>query len=141
MCQPWLPVPSEQAVNCFRFPRQWLPCQLWGGAAEDSQHHSPPSLLSLDFGLGQRAMKPLQLLGLGHLSSFVVMEPAITEEGSSVAFQVTATVRFLPAHDRRKRRLTKWSFQEAKLSAFESLLFQGYVLLAFQSYNALSFIK
>lgn len=75
------------------------------------------------------------------LSSSVVMEPAITEEGSSVAFQVTATVRFLPAHDRRKRRLRKWSFQEAKLSAFESLLFQGYVLLAFQSYNALSFIK
>lgn len=64
----YLPVPSEQAVNCFCFPLQWLLCQPCRGAAEDSRHHSLPSLLSLASGLGQRTLKPLQLLGLAHLS-------------------------------------------------------------------------
>ena len=59
MCQPWLPVPNEQAVNCFCFPRQWLLCHLCRGAAEDSWHCSLPLLLFLAFDLGQRTGKPL----------------------------------------------------------------------------------
>lgn len=66
-----------------------------------------------------------------HLSSFVVMELVITEEGSSVVFQVTSTAQLLLAKGRRKRRLMKWNFLEAKLSASENFLFQGCVLPAF----------
>lgn len=44
------------------------------GAAEDSRPHSLPSPLSLAFALGQRTLKPLQLLGLAHPASFVVTE-------------------------------------------------------------------
>lgn len=73
-CQPCLPVPSAQAVHCLSFPLQWLLRQPSAGAAEDSRPHSLPSPLSLAFALGQRTLKPLQLLGLAHPASFVVTE-------------------------------------------------------------------
>lgn len=66
--QPRLPIPSEQTVNCFCFPRQWLLCRPCRGAAGDRRHHSLPWLLSLAFDLGQRTLKPLQLLGLAHFA-------------------------------------------------------------------------
>lgn len=67
-----------QAGNCFSFPLQWLlgPEQgLLAAAGTTARRAIIPAS-----GLGQRALKPFQLLGLAHLSSLGAV--------SSVALQV-----------------------------------------------------
>lgn len=135
MCQPRLPVTSEQAGNCFCFPLQRLLCQPCRGAAGDSRHHSLPWLLSLASDWGQRTLKPLQLRGLARLALVC---------GHGAGYRRRRRLCGSSGHLgspilQRRKRLREWGFHEAKLSASECLFFWDSGLPTFFSYNALSF--